>query len=1838
MQRRTVCCLVASLLMTPAVCAQEAIRLEGWTYHSDNRYLSDEWADKTGKTLNDGDLTKKAVIYAGGTIVVDVDLGKPGRVTSVVAHVSRPNDNYKLKTFTVQAKVLGHYQDAGAVEGFWGHTEQRRFRLEVKDLNVTTDSLRLVFNTASILCIWEVEIFGQAAAPEGQLKVDLTPASDSKVSSREGDVDNDGKPELILENALVRLIFWPSTGGMCRSFFYKPANCELVAPESAGYGLLRDQLWSPNYEFAGRPYTWRTGGEGKSAWVELSTSGVGGMMSFTTITKRIELTEGSPIVRVHYKLQNDPSSQTEYIYGLWFHHFTGVPGGENRYFDPTEEGVKEYVFDPQKAKGGDEVWYYNPARGWSAVCGHNGAGLAMTMEYKYLNCFYHWSGVGVPEATHEWRFNRLPLKSGEALNTDITLIPFQGLRRVDGVVGDVIGAIAFQPEEGDPTNATVRLQPTSPLSKPAVGVVRLRQLPDGQWRELERVQGLADKPGEAKVTFDNPGVGGYVLNCQVQRDGKLLDDFERPFTKGGARLAYRREPLEKRVGLAAEETVPLPRHDLSDAVVTPHIPWAKPLPGGPIKAVVLCDDMNAREIIELKQRLDLDVTYVKFRTTFWKEELYCGDRSISTPDQAQRRLLDYVKSNRYELFVLAGFNWNAHFSPELQQAITQQIKDGAGLVYIEPDGFRESDELTPMMGLSKGRSFYDVAKWKSAPDSPLTAGLPWDLLPQTRFMDYAKCPEGEVIAKLSNGKPLAATNSLGKGRTVALTYDVLTHDLSYRGYSALTPILSYRGGFLRDEYKQMTWHYYEAWYAWLARLSAWAARRDAGVRLVSLEPLKDVTYGQKAELLLKLEGGRGQYKVSVDFENRWSQLLDHAEATYSAGQGAVPVPVPANLGAGVNLVNVIVRDAGGASVAWGQTYVTCKVPVAIKSLQPERDIVMGARAPRGAQPYDRAFSPQDAFRLKVTLDALAPEARDYKVRARLFDTHRRLLFEDTRPVQPGSPAEMGFEAWPKELRSMGLEWEVTAIGPNGQTDAEYAKLICRWPRDWDRFRLSSWSGIYLWRSEYFYPYLAPLVEDLQDVAFHGITELGTGHVWRHYWHNIDWDFLGLLSYMGKGVPDFVDDKFPEKAAKYNETKDKQYLVRTPCLSNPDWRAKVADHMRARAAEAMKFGGAYGYSMGDEMSLTYYTRYFDYCWSPHCLAWFRTWLQQRYKSLEELNRAWETTFADWEAVVPMTLAESQSKANAAPWCEFRDFMNDVVADFYAMVRQSLQSVDPQAKAGLSGTQEPRAGNGMDWWKNSRGFNYYHAYNTGWSNEMRRSFAAGTGVLQSPYYAGYWQAGRAIEYNMFWCLLHDTSGISAWTTPIFFYNDFTYSESGRDTLALCHEMKRGLWDLLRNARRVHDGIAIHYSHDSINASQLFGREEQIVAIRDAWVKLIEDLGLQYNFVATPQIEAGILTHPKRAEDRYRVLILPESFAISEKEKAEIEAFVKAGGTIIADMNVGVVDGKCRRVGRGSPDPARRVTEGSPGPLRPAVGPSGAVGRPAPNGGMLDDLFGLKRSNKASDGTVGVAVKMRDRQPQDMKVPAAELLSATSATAFGQSVGEQKTPVVFRNTVSKGAAWYLNLDFREFENERTFHSPTETSVRALVEAVLSDAGVKRQFIVEFASGRAPHVEVVRYRAGDLIYLGLLNTSGADEELAKITLPVKWQVYDCRTGEALATRNELRATLVGGQARVYCLAPKPLSAPKLTLTKKDVKPGEAIQYTAALTGGTDSQKQLVRLTVLRPDGSECADYARNLLLGSRAFSGSFQLALNDPQGTWRVIVRDLCSGVKDERRQEVK
>jgi len=73
-----------------------------------------------------------------------------------------------------------------------------------------------------------------------------------------------------------------------------------------------------------------------------------------------------------------------------------------------------------------------------------------------------------------------------------------------------------------------------------------------------------------------------------------------------AALAVAAEPQGPRLDLGPNF------NQLTTTVVTPHVPWAKPLPDGPVRTLFLVPRTCAREAVELAQRVDLDFESVLF--------------------------------------------------------------------------------------------------------------------------------------------------------------------------------------------------------------------------------------------------------------------------------------------------------------------------------------------------------------------------------------------------------------------------------------------------------------------------------------------------------------------------------------------------------------------------------------------------------------------------------------------------------------------------------------------------------------------------------------------------------------------------------------------------------------------------------------------------------------------------------------------------------------------------------------------------------------------------------------------------------------------------------------------------------------------------------------------------------------------------------------------------------------------------------------------------------------------------------------------------------------------------
>jgi len=134
------------------------------------------------------------------------------------------------------------------------------------------------------------------------------------------------------------------------------------------------------------------------------------------------------------------------------------------------------------------------------------------------------------------------------------------------------------------------------------------------------------------------------------------------------------------------------------------------------------------------------------------------------------------------------------------------------------------------------------------------------------------------------------------------------------------------------------------------------------------------------------------------------------------------------------------------------------------------------------------------------------------------------------------------------------------------------------------------------------------------------------------------------------------------------------------------------------------------------------------------------------------------------------------------------------------------------------------------------------------------------------------------------------------------------------------------------------------------------------------------------------------------------------------------------------------------------------------------------------------------------------------------------------------------------------------------------------------------------------------------------------------RLTLPALAQVYDARTGKYLGAKKDLTLEMTAGEARVLALLPEKVATVKVQPAAAKAALGTKVAYTIAAAGEKQKLPRAFRVEVLGPDGKARGYYAAQLAATQDTAKGSFQLALNDPAGQWKIIATDVATGVKGE------
>jgi hypothetical protein len=400
--------------------------------------------------------------------------------------------------------------------------------------------------------------------------------------------------------------------------------------------------------------------------------------------------------------------------------------------------------------------------------------------------------------------------------------------------------------------------------------------------------------------------------------------------------------------------------------------------------------------------------------------------------------------------------------------------------------------------------------------------------------------------------------------------------------------------------------------------------------------------------------------------------------------------------------------------------------------------------------------------------------------------------------------------------------------------------------------------------------------------------------------------------------------------------DRANPVRPRSIWDPALRERLGNRLRDNITRA-KNGPVLAYAFDDEISLTSFTSPADVDWSPEGLQRFRGWLQKEYGTVEKLNAEWGSAFKSWDEVLPKGVddvrayqAQPFTRWNLAPWLDHRRFMNEEWAALLSDLTKQANALDPHTPAGFVGGQAPSTYGGYDYALLSDAVQWMEAYDIGGTNEILRSFWG----QSKPHVQTYFLKENLAQDKWFlwYYLVHGNKGVIAWpdTDKGPWFANGGARDSVKNLAPTFAEVQGPISEIFDGATFQHDGIGLYYSQPSIAASWLMditphGRtwvnrsssmnneNASDLLNRVAWTKLLEDSGLQYNFVSYRAVEQ----QGAAALKDYRVLILPRTLSLSDAETQAIRAWVEQGGTLIADYLPGVFDEHGKGRARGALD---------------------------------------------------------------------------------------------------------------------------------------------------------------------------------------------------------------------------------------------------------------------------------------------------------------------------------
>ncbi|WP_065571588.1 beta-galactosidase [Microbacterium oleivorans] len=503
-----------------------------------------------------------------------------------------------------------------------------------------------------------------------------------------------------------------------------------------------------------------------------------------------------------------------------------------------------------------------------------------------------------------------------------------------------------------------------------------------------------------------------------------------------------------------------------------------------------------------------------------------------------------------------------------------------------------------------------------------------------------------------------------------------------------------------------------------------------------------------------------------------------------------------------------------------------------------------------------------------------------------------------------------------------------------------------------------------------------------------------------------------------------------------------------------------------------------------------------CHCDESAAAFRAWLQDRYGTVEAVNRAWGTAFwsqsyYEWDEI--LTPKATLSSRNPGQMLDYHRFSSDALLAHY---RAEAAAIRAHSEIAITTNFMVTAHiENLDYWS--------------WAGEMD--------VIANDHYLDHRlgdprselafaaDLSRGLAQGSPWILMEHSTGAVNWQ-PLnkpkapgeMIRNSLTHVARGAD--GVCFFQWRAS---VQGSEKFHSAMLPHAGTDSAvwrEVVELGGIVERLaevagsrvvseVAVLFSWeswwatqsetrpsqaLGYLDQVHASYRALHANGLTVDVVAPGADLSD-YRMVVVPGLHLMSEADAAVLTAWIGDGGTALVTFSTAIVD-----------ENDRVYTGGYTGPLREALGLH--IEEFAP--------VAPEVSLTLSDGSTARLWSERSRT-----VTAEVEASFTDGPAAGM-------PALTRNDWGQGAAWYLAT------------LPSEADYRDLVARVAAAAGVAPAAVVE---PRSRDLEIVRRRGELASYLFVINHGETD-------VHVDSDGVDLVTGTPVAGR----ATVPAGAVRI--------------------------------------------------------------------------------------------------------